>query len=223
MANIRDQCSWVHSGRPQQATEKAKDLVRMAVSRASKLMPLAQELVPVANAALVVGGGVAGQTCALAFAEQGFPVHLVEKSDSLGGTARSIHRTLDRDDVQAFLTGTIARVTGHKLITVHLNSTVSKVDGHVGGFKSKIAANGQVAEVKHGVVVVATGATERKPESYGYGSHTAAESHRGHDPVRRAAERRTAVLQPRLLHDGGQERFAAQGPPPGRPDHGALP
>jgi heterodisulfide reductase subunit A2 len=169
MANIRDQCSWVHSANPDQATAKAVDLVRMAVGRAANLMPLADETVPVTNGALVVGGGIAGMTAALALAEQGFPVHLVEKTDQLGGTIREIHSTLDHDDVQAFLAQTIDRVTTSKLITVHLNSAVSKVEGHVGGFTSKLVLEGQTSEIKHGVVIVATGATEQKPKTFGYG------------------------------------------------------
>ena len=107
MANIRDQCSWVHSGNPDAATEKAIDLVRMATARAAALVPLQEATAPVNNAALVVGGGIAGMTAALALAEQGFPVHLVEKSDRLGGTIRQIHRTLDGHDVQALLAETI--------------------------------------------------------------------------------------------------------------------
>ena len=109
MANIRDQCSWVHSGNPAAATEKAIDLVRMAAARAAALVPLQEATAPVNNAALVVGGGIAGMTAALALAEQGFPVHLVEKSDRLGGTICQIHRTLDGRDVQALLAETIER------------------------------------------------------------------------------------------------------------------
>jgi len=169
MANIRDQCSWVHPGHPQRATEKAIDLVRMATGRAANLMPLAEETVPVNNAALVVGGGIAGMTVALALADQGFPVHLVEKEERLGGTIRSIHSTLDGHDVQAFLAETIERVKDCPRITVHLDSAVSKVDGHIGDFSSTITSGDRTSRVEHGVVVVATGATEQKPTSFGYG------------------------------------------------------
>jgi heterodisulfide reductase subunit A len=170
MANIRDQCSWVHSKNPNAATEKACSLVRMAVGRAANLLPLAQESVDVDNAALVAGGGIAGMTAALALAEQGFPVHLVEKSDRLGGTAMQIYSTLDGGDVQKLVADTIKRVVGHPKISVYLGSRVTKVDGHVGHFTSKaITPEGEI-ELKHGAVVVATGATEQKPNSYGYGS-----------------------------------------------------
>ena len=102
-------------------------------------MPLEEDAVPVNNAALVVGGGIAGMTAALALADQGFPVHLVEKTGELGGTARQLHRTLDGQDVQAFLAETIGRVRGHPRINVHLNASVAKVEGHVGDFTSTLA------------------------------------------------------------------------------------
>ncbi|HUT89610.1 MAG TPA: FAD-dependent oxidoreductase [Thermoguttaceae bacterium] len=169
MANIRDQCSWVHRGQPQRATEKAIDLVRMATGRAARLMPLREETVPVKNAALVVGGGIAGMTAALAIADQGFPVHLVEKAGQLGGTIRHLHTTLDGGDVRAFLAQTIRRIESHPRITVYLGSAVSQVNGHIGTFTSTINSRDESRRVEHGVVVVATGATEQKPESYGYG------------------------------------------------------
>lgn len=169
MANIRDQCSWVHSGQPEQATEKAVDLVRMAAARASRLQPLEESTVPVNHASLVVGGGIAGMTAALALADQGFSVHLVEKGGELGGTALRHHRTLDGQDVRKFLAGTIERVRSHKWIKVHLNTRVSKVGGHVGDFTSTLATDRGSDSIRHGVVVVATGATEGRPQTYGYG------------------------------------------------------
>jgi heterodisulfide reductase subunit A len=172
MANIRDQCSWVHSGDPEKATLKAIDLVRMAAGRASRLIPLEQETVAVQQAALVIGGGVAGMTAALALADQGFPVHLVEKTEALGGTAVRLGRTLDGQDIQAFLRQTIERVATHAKITVHLNARVAKVDGHIGNFRAKITADGRTEEVAHGVVVLATGATEQPPKSHGYGANS---------------------------------------------------
>ncbi len=169
MANIRDQCSWVHADDHDAATAKADDLVRMIAGRAEKLVPLKEDTVPVNNGAIVIGGGAAGMTAALAIAEQGFPVHLAEETGQLGGTARQIHRTLDGGDVQAFLSGSIANVTAHPRIKVYLNARVAKVDGHIGDFKSSITADGATYEIEHGIVVLATGATEHKPTSYAYG------------------------------------------------------
>ncbi len=83
------------------------------MGRTAALMPLRDEMMPVESAALIVGGGIAGMTAALALADQGFPVHLVEKKAVFGGTVRRIHKTLDGDDVQGFLDGTIERVNAN--------------------------------------------------------------------------------------------------------------
>jgi heterodisulfide reductase subunit A2 len=171
MANIRDQCSWVHTGSPDKATEKAIGLVRMAVGRTARLMPLQQEMVAVNNAALIIGGGVAGMTAALTLADQGFPVHLVEKDTQLGGTARQLHHTLDGRDIQAYLADTIKHITNHSRITVYLNSHAGKVEGHIGNFRSTVTSNSTPIEIQHGAIVVATGATEEKPKSFGYGKN----------------------------------------------------
>ncbi len=170
MANIRDQCSWVHSGEPDKATDKAKDLVRMTVGRVARLEPLTESTVPVKSAALVIGGGIGGMTAALSIAEQGYPVHLVEKDGALGGMARKLYRTLDGGPVQPYLAGIIDRVTAHPKITLHLQSTVKKVDGHVGDFTSTIVTGDKNIEVEHGVVIVASGAQEHTPRSFGYGT-----------------------------------------------------
>jgi heterodisulfide reductase subunit A len=170
MANIRDQCSWVHSAEPDKATEKAKDLVRMTVGRTLGLMPLIEGTVPVKNTALVIGGGIGGMTAALAVADQGYPVHLVEKETALGGMARQVHRTLDNSDIDAFLDSTVERVSTHPRVTLHLGAAVTKVDGHVGDFTSTILDNGKTISVEHGVVILATGAVELKPHSFGYGA-----------------------------------------------------
>ena len=170
MANIRDQCSWVHGNDPGKATEKAKDLVRMTVGRTAGLMPLTESTVPVKNAALVIGGGIAGLTAAHAIAQQGYQVHLVEKETTLGGMAARVSTTLDGGAVGAYVSELVDRVRNHKKITVHLGSSVTKVDGHVGDFDSDILSNGTTAKVEHGVVILATGARELKPTTYGYGA-----------------------------------------------------
>jgi heterodisulfide reductase subunit A len=169
MANIREQCSWVHAGDAEAATRKAFELVRMIAARVAESVPLKDETVPVHKAALVVGGGIAGMTASLALADQGFPVHLVEESGVLGGTARRIHRTLDGADVQAFLGKTVERITSHPQVSIYLNSRASEVEGHIGAFSTKITSAGESRKIKHGVVVVATGAVEHTPQSYGYG------------------------------------------------------
>jgi heterodisulfide reductase subunit A len=171
MANIRDQCSWVHSAEPEKATEKAEDLVRMTVGRTVGLLPLVESTVPVKNAALIIGGGVGGMTAGLSIADQGYQVHLVEKEDILGGMALDIHETLDESDVSGFVAHLIDGVASHPRIKVYLRSTVKKVDGHVGDFTSDIVTPEATLTVEHGVVILASGARELKPTSFGYGKN----------------------------------------------------
>jgi len=168
MANIRDQCSWVHPSNPSAATEKACDLVKMSAGRCANLSPLAEETIDVVQSALVVGGGIAGMTAALSMAEQGFEVDVVEKEEELGGLALMVHRTLDGADVSAFIEETKKKITNNPLITVHTGSKVTAIKGHVGNFASTCESSGNKIEINHGVMVVATGAKEHKPDSFGY-------------------------------------------------------
>ncbi|MFZ5595654.1 MAG: NAD(P)-binding protein [Bacillota bacterium] len=166
MANIRDQCSWVHSREPEKATAKAIDLVRAAVYKVALHKPIDAVSVGVVHTALVAGGGVAGMTAALSVAEQGYKVEIVEKSDQLGGMARRIPQGLNGEDIQGFLNKLIDRVTNHPLINVHLNSEINDVSGYMGNFISKLS-NGE--KIEHGATIIATGAVESKPEEYLYG------------------------------------------------------
>jgi len=171
MANIRDQCTWVHMHEPVRATQKAKDLVRIAVAKSRLLEPLSKGTLKVNNQALVIGGGIAGMTAALNLADQGFNVHLVEKDTQLGGNSRHIHSLLNGYDLPQKLADTIERVKSHPNIEVYLDSLVSEVEGSVGNFKSTIKHNGDGTQVGHGIVIVATGAEEYKPTEYLYGTH----------------------------------------------------
>jgi heterodisulfide reductase subunit A-like polyferredoxin len=170
-ANIRDQCSWVHANDPDAATHKAKDLVRMAVARAGLIEPLPLPAVKVNPAALVVGGGVAGMTCALTLAEQGFKAHIVEKGENLGGQALNFKKTWKGENIPKFLKDLTSKVKKHKNIEVHLNGQVKEVSGFVGNFKTAIGLNGDedIREIEHGVTVLATGAYPFNPEEYLYG------------------------------------------------------
>ena len=171
MANIRNQDSWVHSENPAAATEKAKDLVRMAVAKAALLTPLKQSELDINHSALVIGGGIAGMTAALSLANQGYPVHLVEKSGSLGGNALSLHRTYKGENIQTFLERLIEEIRSNDHIKTYLNSQITNVEGFVGNFKTVINQNGTEKTIEHGVVIIATGAKEYKPEEYRYGEH----------------------------------------------------
>ncbi len=169
MANIRDQCSWVHMQEPEKATEKSKDLVRMAVAKTRLLEPLTRRSIAVNKSALVVGGGLAGMTAALALAHQGFNVHLVEKQNELGGNLKHIRYLLNGDQPQAELKRLQEEIGRNDRICVYTGATLEKVEGSIGDFKTTVAVGGQTTEVKHGVVVVATGAREHQPKEYLYG------------------------------------------------------
>ncbi|MGA2499264.1 MAG: FAD-dependent oxidoreductase [Tepidisphaeraceae bacterium] len=178
MTNIRDQCSWVHREDPIAATEKAIDLMTMAVARARHLKALETGQVPVTQSALVIGGGLAGMTAALAVADQGFQVHLLEKEPQLGGNLRHIHNTLERADVRQFLGTMIQRVQSHPRITLYLRAKPANIAGHVGSFKTRIqqeTGNGKPAEtlLSHGVTIIATGGAERQTSAYLHGQHPA--------------------------------------------------
>jgi heterodisulfide reductase subunit A-like polyferredoxin len=177
MANIRNQCSWIHSDSWDGATTKAKSLTRMAVARAAKLEPLKTSEVPVNNAALIIGGGAAGMTAALTLAEQGFPVHLVEREDNLGGNLRYLRTFVNGSDTIAhsftppeYLAETVNRVSEHSLITVHTMSTLVETGGFKGNFFSVIQQDDQRFQVQHGVIIVATGGVEYRGNEYGYGT-----------------------------------------------------
>jgi len=169
MANIRDQCSWVHMHEHEEATEKAKDLVRAAVAKARLLRPLPKPVINVTPAGLVIGGGLSGMITALELAKQGFEVHLVEKEKELGGHLRSIYYLLESEDPQEQLRSIIREVSENERIHVYLNAEVSNVEGYVGNFKTTLNCDGEKKEIEHGVVIVATGAVEYKPTEYLYG------------------------------------------------------
>ncbi len=171
MANIRNQDSWIHSDSPQQATRKAKELVRMAVARAGTLKALHEKQIPVNKRALVVGGGAAGMTAALGLADQGFEVVLVEKEPDLGGMARRLTKTIEGADIQAYLAALIQKTMSHPNLQVLTQSLIVGFTGFKGNFTTEVLVGPGMYERKidHGAVILATGATEYKPKEFGYG------------------------------------------------------
>ncbi len=170
MANIREHCSWVHSKEKEAATQKAKDIVRMSVARARHLEPLQEFVLPVDKAVLVVGGGLAGLTSALSMANQGHEIYVVEKDSDLGGMARRIHYTLEGQDVQAYLRDVVRKVYQHPRIHVYTDAVITEATGYIGNFATKVKSEGRITEIKHGAVILATGAEEYKPTEYLYGT-----------------------------------------------------
>jgi heterodisulfide reductase subunit A len=138
MANIREQCSWVHGDR-EQATAKAKALVGSVVAKTARLEPLEEREVGVTPGAVVIGGGIAGMVAALDVADAGFPVYIVEKSEHLGGRVADLNRTFPTlEPVAELLEPVIERVRNHPKVTVLLNAQVAGVEGFVGNFQVEV-------------------------------------------------------------------------------------
>ena len=169
MANIRDHCSWVHSQLPKEATEKAKDQVRMAVGKARLLQPLPEETLPVIPKALVIGGGISGMTAAMSIAAQGFACFLVERSPDLGGNLKALRFTLNGEDPDQLLNNMKEEIMANDLIEVYTDATVEEVSGYVGNFTTTLRTGEELTDLQHGVIVVATGGEPYKPNQYLYG------------------------------------------------------
>jgi heterodisulfide reductase subunit A len=177
MANIRDQCSWVHMHQPVEATEKSKKLVRSAVAKARNLQPLMRGRTVARKSALVIGGGISGMSAALELSSQGLPVTLVERQPKLGGLAGRLHETVEGHDVPAKLRDIEGRIRSDKNITVHTGAVIKSINGYIGNFKTIIGTgsdrndgkSGHEVTVEHGVVIVATGGGEYRPEEHLYG------------------------------------------------------
>ncbi|MDM8000889.1 MAG: FAD-dependent oxidoreductase, partial [Dehalococcoidia bacterium] len=171
MGNIRDQCSWVHSDNPQMATKKAKDVVKMAVSKSRLREPLHPKVINVNQRCLIIGGGLAGMTAALDLANQGFETYILEQKDVLGGNLRRLRFLLDGQDPQQKLAELIEKVQKHPKIKVFLKTEILKAEGSVADFKTEFRSDGETHTVSHGAVIVATGAEEYKPQEYLYGQN----------------------------------------------------
>jgi heterodisulfide reductase subunit A len=169
MTNIRNQDSWVHKNDPLLATEKAKDLLRMAVSKVALTEPLKEAELGIIPKALVIGGGIAGMAAAKNLSQQGYPVYLVEGDSHLGGTARRLFRTWKGEDIGEALESQIHQVLSDPKIEVWFDTEIAHVEGFVGNYRTTVTCKGQEHTFEHGVVVVATGASEARPEEYLYG------------------------------------------------------
>ncbi len=177
MTNIRNQDSWVHKDYPELATQKAKDLVRMAVSKVALMEPLREAELEIDQRVLVVGGGIAGMVSAKTLASQGYEVSLVEKTDTLGGNARSIYRTWKGEPVQDLLAEMVQSINSDSHIGVYLNARIQHVEGFVGNFKTTVEMDGNEQVLEHGIAIIATGGMEYKPHEYLYGKDSRVVTH----------------------------------------------
>lgn len=170
MANIRDQCSWVHMRERETGTERAKAQIGMAVAKAAKLRELKRIQLSLSHTALVIGGGVAGMSAAMALGNMGYEVNLVEKKDRLGGLLNDLNMIYPANEPpDRLLNDLIIRLETNPKVNVHLNSTVTKTEGYVGNYVASIDKAGEEIKIKCGVIVVALGARVLTPEGlYGY-------------------------------------------------------
>jgi len=160
MANIRDQCSWVHSDAPDAATEKSKDLVRMAAFRAMNLKPLQRKRVEIDRSALVVGGGISGIQCAIDIARQGLDVVLIEKEPELGGLLKNLDHLFPTGAAASELLAAKIAELESLPVAIIKGQQIEAVEGFVGNFEVKIGDK----ELKTGAIILATGGIAREPE-----------------------------------------------------------
>ena len=169
MCNVRDQCSWVHSRIPDVATQKAKEMVKMAVARTHHLEPLEKSKTDMAQSVLVIGGGIAGIQAALDVAAKGYEVHLVEKSEKLGGRLNRLDRLFPSNASASEILEEKLAELGKSNVQVHTGAEVEEVGGFVGNFTVKSTAG----EFHVGAIVLAVGSSLYQPDEgeYGFGKY----------------------------------------------------
>ena len=156
---------------PGQASEQVHTALKMALEKLRNADPFFPSVRRIARKALVIGGGIAGMTAALAIADHGFPVDLIEKTDSLGGLARHVHRTIDGISTASLIDSSVSRVEKHPNIAVHLGAEVIHSQGWEGDFRTTVELKSGGAELlEHGVTILATGGMEAPARSYCYGN-----------------------------------------------------
>jgi heterodisulfide reductase subunit A len=235
MANIRDQDTWVHMNNPEMATAKARDLIRMAVAGVARAQALPDNTLPIKKDVLVLGGGVSGMNAALELADHGHRVFLAEQSGHLGGIARAVRKTLEGDDVQAYMTDLIEKVSRHERIEVISQAIVVDHSGMPGMYKTgfQIGPRMYYRQIEHGATILATGARHNVPRQFSLGEHPAVTTQieldsliedypdrvkswgPGDDSVRRVKNPRQSKLFTHLLPERHKKCPAGTRPEPG--------
>ncbi len=169
MANIRNQCSWVHKEFPEAATKKAKDLVRIATAKSRLLVPLKKRTLPMNQNALIIGGGISGISAAIELGSQGFHTYLIERENVVGGTMNQLQYLIDGENPFEILNELLKKVENNKNIEIFCKSEVTSIDGFVGNFHTVVTdSENNETKIDHGIVIIATGAREHKPQKYLY-------------------------------------------------------
>ncbi len=171
MANIRNQCSWVHRDDHAKASEKANRLIKIALGKSRLLQPLHAIALDVTQKGIVIGGGLGGMTAALSIANQGFEVALIERTEKLGGNLNGLYHTLDGQSVPVFLQNLKDEIDDHPLVKVYLNASVKNIDGYIGNYKTTFNFKNEEIEFKHGIIIITTGANASEPKEYLYNQH----------------------------------------------------
>ncbi|NQV02436.1 MAG: FAD-dependent oxidoreductase [Bacteroidia bacterium] len=169
MANIRDQCSWVHMFEPEKATLKSKDLLRIALAKVRLKEALERKSLPINQSALVIGGGLSGMSASIDIATAGCDVHLIEKEEELGGNLKHIFLSLNGEKPQNYLNEVLNHVKSNSRIKTLTSCEIVSIEGSIGDFKTTVSTNGTQHVIKHGVIIVATGGKENIPIEYEYG------------------------------------------------------
>jgi heterodisulfide reductase subunit A len=172
MVNIRGFCAWVHPHEPEKATRKAMEMIRMGVARAGKLEPIQKASIAPHRRALIIGGGVSGMTAALAIADSGYNVTLVERDQALGGNLHKVHYLVEGENPQQLLRNLVNRIRAHERIDIFTHTEVVQHEGHVGAYHALLRdQDGTETRVSHGVTIVATGGQEARVDQYLLSKH----------------------------------------------------